>query len=112
MRSSTQLISTVVMLLVSALLMNVQGQMPRVSTVNISAEAERVHIAAQGDVTEMRIEVSDEAGDVVFQSGQITGQQLDWKMTDSQGEWMQGRPFPSPDARFVSYFLTIPHQPV
>src|SRR2546423_6272856 len=63
-----------------------QAQTPRINSVSITAEADKVHIAAQGDVSEMRVEVSDEQGDVVFQSGAISGQTLDWKMTDAQGE--------------------------
>jgi hypothetical protein len=69
-----------------ALLMSAQAQTPRVNTVNITAESGKVHISAQGDVTEIRIEVFDEAGDVVFESGAISGNTLDWKMQDTQGE--------------------------
>jgi hypothetical protein len=69
-----------------ALVIAAQAQTPRLSTVNITTEADHVRIAAQGDVSEMRVDVADEQGDIIFQSGQITGQQLDWKMTDAQGE--------------------------
>jgi hypothetical protein len=69
-----------------ALLANLQAQTPRMATVNITPDSHVVHISAVGDVSEMRIEVSDESGDVIFQSGAITGQQLDWKMTDTPGE--------------------------
>jgi Chaperone of endosialidase len=69
-----------------ALLASVQAQTPRMATVNIRPDADKVHISAIGDVYEMRMDVADEQGEVVFQSGQITGQQLDWKMTDAQGE--------------------------
>src|SRR3982750_4687761 len=67
------------------LIATAQAQTARLSTINVTSDGERVHIAAQGDVSEMRIEVSDESGDVVFQSGAISGQTLDWKMTDAQG---------------------------
>ena len=63
-----------------------QAQTPRMATVNITPDADKVSIAAVGDVYEMRIEVSDESGDVVFQSGQMTAQALDWNMKDKQGE--------------------------
>jgi hypothetical protein len=63
-----------------------QAQTPRMTSVNITPEADRVRIAAVGEATEMRVEVSDEAGEVVFQSGAITGNTLDWKMADSSGE--------------------------
>jgi hypothetical protein len=69
-----------------ALLATAQAQTARLSTINVTSDGERVHIAAQGDVYEMRIDVADEQGEVIFQSGQMTGQQLDWNMKDSQGE--------------------------
>jgi hypothetical protein len=71
---------------ISALVVGAQAQTPRMTTVNITPEAERVRISGVGDVSEMRVDVADEQGEVVFQSGQITGQRLDWQMTDSQGE--------------------------
>jgi hypothetical protein len=72
------------LVLISA--MSAPAQTPRMDTVNVTAEPDKVHIAAQGDVSEMRIEVSDESGDVVFQSGAMTGPHLDWNMRDAQGE--------------------------
>ena len=69
-----------------ALLANLQAQTPRVSTVNVKAESDRVHISSEGDIVELRLEVVSESGDVVFESGAITGNTLDWKMTDAQGE--------------------------
>ena len=63
-----------------------EAQTARLSTVNVTSDGARVHIAAQGDISEMRIDVADEQGEVVFQSGAISGQTLDWKMTDAQGE--------------------------
>ena len=69
-----------------ALLGTAQAQTARLSTVNVTSDGERVHIAAQGDISEMRVDVADEQGEVVFQSGAITGQQLDWNMQDGQGE--------------------------
>jgi hypothetical protein len=69
-----------------SLLVGVQAQTARLTTVNVTSDGVRVRIAAQGDVSEMRVDVADEMGDVLFQSGQITGQTLDWKMTDASGE--------------------------
>ena len=77
---------TFALTLICALFTTAQAQTPRISTVNISPNPDKVHVATTGDVSEMRIEVSDEAGDLVFQSGAITGQTLDWEMTDAQGE--------------------------
>jgi Chaperone of endosialidase len=70
----------------SALLAGAQAQTPRMTSINITPEAERVRVSAVGDVSEMRIEVVSEAGDIVFESGAITGNTLDWKMQDAQGE--------------------------
>jgi flagellar hook assembly protein FlgD len=70
----------------SALLVGAQAQTPRINTVNIAAQSDKVEITAQGDVLEMRVDVADESGEVVFQSGAITGQQLDWNMKDASGE--------------------------
>ncbi|HEX8651728.1 MAG TPA: tail fiber domain-containing protein [Pyrinomonadaceae bacterium] len=64
----------------------VQAQTAQMTTVNITAQSNQVHITTEGDVSEFRVDVADEQGDVVFQSGQFTGQSLDWKMTDAQGE--------------------------
>jgi hypothetical protein len=85
MTITKQIAKTLVITLFS-LLATAQAQTARLSTVNITSDGERVHIAAQGDVSELRADVTDEAGDVVFQSGAISGNALDWKMTDSQGE--------------------------
>ena len=63
-----------------------QAQTPRMATVNITPDSDKVHISAQGDVVEMRIEVVSEAGDVVFESRAISGSTLDWNMKDSQDE--------------------------
>lgn len=84
--TTTKQIALSMAALLFALSWSAQAQTPRLNTVNISTEADKIHIAAQGDVGELRVDISDEAGDVVFQSGAITGNQLDWKMTDAQGE--------------------------
>jgi hypothetical protein len=73
-------------IIVAGLLVCAQAQTPRMTTVNLTAESDKVRISAQGDVAEMRIDVANEAGDIVFESGAITGQQLDWNMRDTQGE--------------------------
>ena len=69
-----------------ALLANVHAQTPRMATINITPDADKVRISAIGDVSEIRVDIADEAGEVVFQSGAISGQPLDWNMKDAQGE--------------------------
>lgn len=71
----------------AALLVNVSAQTTaQLSTVNVTSEGERVRVTAQGDVYELRVDVADEAGEVVFESSVVTGNTLDWKMTDAQGQ--------------------------
>ena len=62
------------------------AQTPTVSTINITPDSDKVRVTALGDVYGIRFEVHDEAGDIVFESGQLTGRVLDWEMRDSQGE--------------------------
>src|SRR5918912_882538 len=69
----------------SAFLAAAQVQTPRLTTVNISAQTGKVHISAEGNIAEMRVDVANERGEVIFQSGAISGQTMDWKMTDAQG---------------------------
>ncbi len=64
------------------------AQTPTVSAVNLTPDADKVRIAAVGDVLDMRVAVSDESGDVVFESGPVTGDHLDWAMSDPQGQRM------------------------
>jgi trimeric autotransporter adhesin len=77
--------SLILIINLCALLATTQAQTARLSTINITSDGERVRIAAQGDISEMSIEVSDESGDVILQSGPITGQQIDWNMKDASG---------------------------
>jgi hypothetical protein len=75
----------VALVLFSALLAAAQAQSPRLATVNIYARTDRVHISAEGNISEMRVDVADEQGEVVFQSGALSGQTTDWKLTNAQG---------------------------
>lgn len=86
MHSIKRLSFTFSMALIFIVFGSVKAQTPRINSINITAESDKVHIAAQGDVSEMRVEVANEAGDAIFESGAITGNTLDWKMRDAQGE--------------------------
>src|SRR5829696_5972757 len=68
-----------------ALAAGARAQTPSVSTVNITPESNRVRVAAVGDVLDMRVVVSDEEGDIVFESGPVTGDGLDWTMSGEGG---------------------------
>ena len=61
------------------------AQTPSVSTVNVTPDEQKVRISTVGDVLDMSLAVSDESGDVVFESGAVTGDHLDWAMKDTQG---------------------------
>lgn len=63
-----------------------RAQRPQVSTVNITPDEGRVRVSPQGDVFNLRIEVVDEAGDIIFESAQVSDHQLDWKMRDAHGK--------------------------
>ena len=73
-------ISFALSLMLLASLARTQAQTPSVSTVNVTPDEQKVRVAAVGDVLDMRVMVSDEAGDVVFESGPVTGDSLDWAM--------------------------------
>ena len=66
-----------------------RAQTPQVSTVNVAPERGRVRVAAVGEVYDLKIEVLDEAGEVVFEGVAAAGRQLDWKLTDSRGARVQ-----------------------
>jgi len=61
------------------------AQTPTISTVNLSAESDRVQISAQGEVQELRLEVINPAGEVIFDSGPVSASAVEWPMRDSQG---------------------------
>ncbi len=62
------------------------AQTPSVSTVNVTPDEQRVRVSTVGDVLDMSVAVSNESGDVVFESGAVTGDHLDWTMSDPQGQ--------------------------
>ncbi|HWS99615.1 MAG TPA: tail fiber domain-containing protein [Pyrinomonadaceae bacterium] len=68
-----------------ALLAVARAQTPQLSTVNVTPDEDRVRVSAVGDVLDMRVVVSDDAGDVVFEGGPLAGDKLDWTMADAQG---------------------------
>ena len=80
-RLSSALFVTLFLLALSA-----RAQTPSVSTVNITPDEKRVRVTAVGDVLDMSITVSDESGDVIFESGPVSGDHLDWAMSDPQGQ--------------------------
>ncbi len=61
------------------------AQTPQVSTVNVTPDEQRVRVSAVGDVLDMRVAVSNDSGDVVFESGPVTGEHMDWTMSSAEG---------------------------
>ncbi len=68
------------------LALSTHAQTPTVSAINLTPDENKIRIAAVGDVLDMRVAVNDESGDVVFESGPVTGDHLDWTMSDPQGQ--------------------------
>ena len=62
-----------------------QAQTPPAASVNFTSDHERVLVAPQGDVTELHLIITNAAGQVVFDSGTVAAQPLEWNMTDAQG---------------------------
>jgi len=62
-----------------------QAQTPQAASVNFTSEHERVRVAPQGEVAELRLVVTNSGGQVVFDSGTVAAQPLEWNMTDAQG---------------------------
>ena len=62
-----------------------RAQTPSVSTVNVTPDERRVRVSALGDASDLRVAVSDESGDIVFEGGPVTGGHLDWALSDAQG---------------------------
>jgi hypothetical protein len=62
------------------------AQTPQVSTVNVTPDGQKVRVSALGDVFDLRVSVSDESGDIVFEGGPVSGQALDWALADPQGQ--------------------------
>ena len=61
------------------------AQRPQLNSVNIAAEENRVRASAQGQVFDLRMEVVDDAGDIVFEGVQAAAEHLDWNMRDAKG---------------------------
>ena len=72
--------------LLAPLAVTARAQAARLSTVNVTSDGRRVRVSAQGDVTELRTEVLDESGEVVFDSGAVYDSALVWGLTDSHGK--------------------------
>src|SRR4051812_29655826 len=82
----THLAFTLTFVFMSALARN--GQSPQtasLSPVNFAAEPQRGRIAAQGEVSEMSLEVLNAAGEVVFDSGTVNSKELAWELRDHSG---------------------------
>jgi len=69
----------------AALLMIAEAQTTTISTVNLSTERDRVLLSAQGDITELRLEVVNPSGEVIFDSGAVSASTVEWPMRDSHG---------------------------
>ncbi|HEX8652936.1 MAG TPA: hypothetical protein VF708_19125 [Pyrinomonadaceae bacterium] len=55
------------------------------TTVNITAKSDGVLVVAEGDVAELRLEVIDASGEVVYETPSYYTQELSWDMHDARG---------------------------
>lgn len=56
-----------------------------VTTVNVTAESDGIRAVAQGEVTEMRLEVIDASGEIIFETASLPAEVLEWNRLDAQG---------------------------
>jgi hypothetical protein len=62
---------------------NAQAQTP---AIEVSADSQRAQFAVQGEAQAVRVEVYAPSGEMVFDSGTVTGQAVEWRMQNQQGE--------------------------
>ena len=80
MRLASAALFTLLMLTLTA-----WAQTPQVSTVNVTPDEQKVRITTVGDVFDVRVTVSDESGDVIFEGGPAASDKSDWALSDPQG---------------------------
>lgn len=91
MTTGQRLVSLLAMT-VCALAINVRAQSPSVSTVNVTAEADRVRVSPQGDIFDLKIEVTDESGETVFEAGAAPVYRSEVENFESEQGWPKGQP--------------------
>ena len=62
-----------------------EAQTQQAASITFTSEHERVRVAPQGEVAELHLVVTNSDGQVVFDSGTVAAQPLEWNMTDAQG---------------------------
>src|SRR5262245_59566314 len=63
-----------------------QTAAPAVENVQIIIQSQQVRIAARSSVVEMQLQIFDQAGAVVYDSGLLTGSELSWALQNANGE--------------------------
>src|SRR4051812_19091489 len=58
---------------------------PAGETVRVTAARDKVHVAIGGDLYETRVEVASADGEIVFESGILSGNSFDWEMSNALG---------------------------
>jgi hypothetical protein len=92
MRSAKQLLAMLICLLLCAPVVPAQdAQQPQrlskaTSDVTIIIEQEQVRFAAQGAVAEMRLQLFDQAGELVYDSGVIPAPEINWPLQNGNGQ--------------------------
>jgi len=81
MRTIKQLASTTILILCTAFCSTVPAQMP---ALDLAIDSDQVRFAATEQET--RVEVFAPSGEMIFDSGAVTGQAIEWKMQNALGE--------------------------
>src|SRR5437879_4990419 len=58
--------------------------------INIIINQHLVRFAAPSDIPEWRLEVANQQGEVIFDSGSVSGTALEWPLRNQQGEALEG----------------------
>jgi hypothetical protein len=63
-----------------------QTPAPAVEDVQIIIQSQQVRIAARSTVIEMQLQIFDQAGSLIYDSGLLTGSELSWALQNASGE--------------------------
>ena len=96
MTTIKQIALTLFLICLFALFMSAQAQTP---SIEVMTDSHQARFAAQGDAHEMRVEVYAPSGEMVFDSGTVTGQIVEWRMQNQKGE-------PVSDGLYLATFST------
>ncbi len=80
------LIAAFTLILAPAALAQEQTLRPAGETVRVTAARDKVRVRLGRDLYATQVEVSNAVGEIIYESGVLTGDFFDWEMTDSVGQ--------------------------